>query len=538
MIDGIKERQKSEMEEALAQLSDSNRQILDSVITNDEYYLKVTGNLLPTPTNVAKLPDIHSQGFLLIYNQLQELLGEKKSATGSATTKGLGKIFESLGIGMQSIGKGFSMLGQGLAAMGNPMVFVGIAATSLILVALMAFIAGLSALENAGLGITTLLQGLADVLVSLIGGLANVLTENQSTIELLLNKFIESLEFLPPIIEKVGEACDKVLPHIVDLFTSLGNTIVGLVANFDDIIDALGRFVSSIVDTVFESITDSLERLSELDGLNMLLVAGGVAALAGALALFGVSGLATGFLNFIAGKGLIEKLERFAVIGQDLRDAGEGLKALAEGMKAFGSATWDTRNFSDDQIDQIIGFVVQFNTPAFKSALAGLKGHIADFDLFSSALERLASSALSLGDMDDRKYRKAYERAKELLSISKEASGELGMKMAETLSSTQAAGVNDAIFTLEDSDNTGTYFQTDKGLVRTNPRDNLSVIASTNNPEGESTAAFETIAEKFDLLLEKLDGYVEAIATKEPDVTVLPQGETLADLNELLRVGV
>lgn len=546
MIDGLNLKKDSEMELALKSMSESDKKILDSVIKNDQYRLKQSNNIAPTPASVAKLPDIYGQGFLLIYNQLQELIGEKKAeaAGGGTVTSGLGAVFESLGIGMQSMGKGFEMLGMGLAAMGNPAVFIGIGAASLILLAIGGFIAGLAALDNAGIGPTKLISGLlmalSDAIVYLVEGLANVLSDNSELIEMFLGKFIEALKELPPILHELGPVITAIMPAITTAFNVFGVAVVALIENLDDIIDSFGDFLVKVIEGVFNSVTTAIERLAKVDGKSLLLTAVGVGAISLAIVAFSAAMAGGSIINFLSGSGLVEKLERFAELGPELSLTGQGMKDLAVGVKDLGSA--EIKGFftlKQSEVNKIIDFVKAFDDTEFKNSLRGLKDTLPMFESFSNSLSNMALGIMSLADLDDRKYDKALERVKEFVALSKEAGASLESITSTFASAPMVTQVKDAVFTLDSSDNPGAYFPTKNGLVQTSPDDNLTIIASTNTPDNGVKELTSQLAEKFDNLLSKLDEYITTIAEKEPDITILPQeGGKGLQMDELLRVGV
>ncbi len=549
MIEGpTPEAEKSVLEEALFNISESERKILDSVIKNDAVYLKNTKNLNPTPTKVAQLPDASSQGFLLIYNQLEELLGEKTSAEKTSTgtvPSGLGKVFDSLGIGLQSMGAGFQLLGEGLAAMGKPAVFVGIGAASLILVAIAGFIAGLSALENAGLGpsvvISNLLHALTDSLIYLISGLANILSENSDLIEMLLQKFIDALQQLPPIMHELGPIIEAVMPGIVQGLESFGRVIESLIENLDDIIDAFGDFIVKVIKGTFTAVTEAVERLAEVNASNLFAVSGALAAVSASIVLFGAGNIVGALGTFLGGDGLITKLTLLADLGPRLSLSGTGIRELAKGVSELGKVSISSNFFlRSTEVDRIIDFVNAFDRNDFKRSLASLKSTLPLFEAFSSSLSNMASGILSLANLEDQKYNKALQRVKEIVSLSKEVGANFA-SISGTFANVPVTEVQDAVFTLEHSANSGTYFQTQDGLIKTNPLDNLTVVASTNQAEDTSVREMtEVLASKFDSLFKKLDDYVEAIVNKEPDVAILPsmtEGSRMP-LDELLKVGV
>jgi hypothetical protein len=100
----------------------------------------------------------------------------------------------------------------------------------------------------------------------------------------------------------------------------------------------------------FSGFADNLERLAQIDGMNLLKVAAGVAALGPAMALFaagnvaaGLSNLVTGFLSAVTGqKSPVEQLMEIGKAGEGVEKAGNGMKSLGEGMKAFSEIKGDS----------------------------------------------------------------------------------------------------------------------------------------------------------------------------------------------------
>lgn len=99
----------------------------------------------------------------------------------------------------------------------------------------------------------------------------------------------------------------------------------------------------------FSGFADNLERLAQIDGMNLLKVAAGVAALGPAMALFaagnvaaGLSNLVTGFLSAVSGqKSPVDQLIEIGKAGEGVEKAGMGMKTLGEAMKAFSGVKKD-----------------------------------------------------------------------------------------------------------------------------------------------------------------------------------------------------
>jgi hypothetical protein len=99
----------------------------------------------------------------------------------------------------------------------------------------------------------------------------------------------------------------------------------------------------------FSGFADNLERLAQIDGMNLLKVAAGVAALGPAMALFaagnvaaGLSNLVTGFLSAVTGqKSPVDQLIEIGKAGDGVEKAGKGMLSLGQGMKAFSEIKGD-----------------------------------------------------------------------------------------------------------------------------------------------------------------------------------------------------
>ncbi len=278
--------------------------------------------------------------------------------------------------------------------------------------------------------------------------------------------------------------------------------------------------------------------------MKLLKDAAGVAALGVALIAFSAGSAVQGFVGFFTGDGLIDKLARFAELGPNLSLAGTGIKALADGLSDLAKVDMSSSVFlRKGEIDRVVNFVMEFDRPDFKRALLGLRDTLPAFSMFSDAFANMAYGVESLADLDDAKYNKALGRVKELVALSKEAGANFE-GMASTLMIEQPTKrVNDAVFTLDSSAAGGAYFNTGDGLVQTSKDDNLTVIASTNTPNATSGIKefAEAISEDFNKLMSKLDTYIETIASKEPDIAILPQetnNPNNFNMAEVLRVGI
>ena len=100
----------------------------------------------------------------------------------------------------------------------------------------------------------------------------------------------------------------------------------------------------------FNGMVDSITKLGDMNGDNLIKVGAGIAAVGAGIAVFaagnaaaGLANLVSGFLNLLTpGKTPIEQLMDLAKVGPDLEKAGLGIKALAEGLQALSNIDKET----------------------------------------------------------------------------------------------------------------------------------------------------------------------------------------------------
>ena len=226
--------------------------------------------------------------------------GGAESGGGSGIMAGIGKGMQALGKGIGGVGKGIGNalrsilvgLAEGLTALGvafaNPLVTVALAGLTI-----------------AAMGIGKALQYAAPAIAAFAPVLMKIA-------EVIGGVFMAAIKEVPNVLRAIG-----------DIITAVGDSIVNIIT----------------------AITDSIERLSKIDGTNLLAVGAGLVAVSAGLATFGaanavagVGNLVSGFLSGISGqKTPIEQLEQIAGFGPNLNQAGTGVKNLAKGLTEFSS---------------------------------------------------------------------------------------------------------------------------------------------------------------------------------------------------------
>jgi hypothetical protein len=237
---------------------------------------------------------------------------------------------------------------------------------------------GLAALAGGlGRGFQAMLTGVGRGLMVLSKGLL-ALTPAIPVIGVLTLAAIglgAALRLAAPAIEVFGDVIMKLADVIGTVFVAAIETIPSVLGGIKDIIVAIG---SSIVDIV-DAVTTSIERLAEVDGLNLAKVGGGLAAIAaglvafsGASAVAGVSNLVGGLFRKVTGqKSTTEQLEEMAVLGPNLEKAGIGIEKLGGGLSALSSIdTEKIKAISELPLEKLAAVGASMQTPA-GSVVAG-----------------------------------------------------------------------------------------------------------------------------------------------------------------------
>lgn len=231
----------------------------------------------------------------------------KGGSGGGGGGDGGGGIMAGIGAGLKAIGGGLKGLGEGagkgiqafleglakgLAALCNPATLVGLAAAAL----------GIMAIGKALEMAAPFMEAFAPVLIKVADVIQNV--------------FIAAIEKLPDIIKAVGDV------------------VMGIISTISDAVIA-----------VIDSVTSSIERLSQIDGGNLLAVGAGLAAIAAGMVAFGaanavagVGNLVGGFLSAVSGqKSPVDQILALGDKGENIEKAGIGVEKLASGLQVFST---------------------------------------------------------------------------------------------------------------------------------------------------------------------------------------------------------
>lgn len=257
---------------------------------------------------------VQSQQFDILQKIEENTRPAGAAGGGSSDSGGGGGILAGIGKGLGALGGGLGKLGGGIGK-GIKGILVGLAE-------------GIVALGTAvATGVGAL--GLA--------ALAGIIL----TIAAAIRIAAPGIEAFAPVLMKLAEQIGIVAGVIGGVFIEGIKAIPAILGAVGDIIGQIGQ---SIVD-IITSVTDSIERLSKIDGTNLISVGAGLLAVSAGLASFGVANAVAGVGNLVGGllsgisgqKTPIEQLEQIAGFGPNLNQAGTGVKNLAKGLTEFSS---------------------------------------------------------------------------------------------------------------------------------------------------------------------------------------------------------
>ena len=308
---------------------------------------------------------------------------EEKKAGGffSRMGKAIMNPIGSMGKSMKKLGKGVESfltgLARGLAAFANPMVVLGVAAIS---VSLPIFAAGLAAAFKvfemiAGQGkalkmitgiILSLGEAIGTILQKVLEGFGNMVRNMGPFMTAFFEGLAVVIKALHPIvvdifkvikdiitdpvlnqtIQEVLKVLSVALQEISAIIQKVGDVIISVMENVSGILDSIFNGISKVISTIgdtiggiIDSIVEGIERLAVLPAGNMLAVAAGLTAMAGALVLFSAGAAIAG--AFMPSAEDLDKIatsvKKFADMDPgNLAQVGKGMGLVGVGLGAFG----------------------------------------------------------------------------------------------------------------------------------------------------------------------------------------------------------
>lgn len=289
-----------------------------------------TGDLAQSTTDMladqqsAKENQLES---IRIMTKQSDLLQQIANNTGgkadsSAAGKDDGK---SSGGGMLGIvGKGLSALGEGMKSIGG----------------------------NVGKAIEGILKGLARGLSALANPKALL---GLGALTLAFMGIGKALEWAAPFFEAIAPVLMKVADVIGSVFIEAIKAIPGVIKAIGDVIVNVFGAISDLITNTVESVVSAIERLGEVDGIGLLEVAAGIAAIGVSLAAFGagtaLAGLGQFVGNFLSGgqgQSPIDKLIELGKVGTNLSAAAEGIDQIGAAIKQFSGVDKKSLNAIND----------------------------------------------------------------------------------------------------------------------------------------------------------------------------------------------
>jgi hypothetical protein len=224
-----------------------------------------------------------------VENQTAILEKIEKNTAASGDSKSVAPAEGSGGGILGGIGLALKSLGGGLAGLGR----------------------------GAGAGIQALLFGLARGLAALANPATLI---GLGAVTLAVMGIGKALEMAAPGIEAFGNAAEKIISGIAE----------GVVA-------------------IVNSITEAIERLAAVDGMNLIQVGAGLLAVSAGLATFGAANAVAGVGNLVGGllskvsgqKSPVDQIIALGESGVNIEKAGIGVEKLGNGLKAFSSIDAD-----------------------------------------------------------------------------------------------------------------------------------------------------------------------------------------------------
>jgi hypothetical protein len=184
----------------------------------------------------------------------------------------------------------------------------------------------------------------------------------------------KALQFAAPAIEVFGNVIMKFAEVIGTVFVAAIESIPGILGGVKDIITSIGDSIIGII----QAVTESIERLSKVDGSNLWSVGAGLTSVAFGLTAFSTGSAVAGVTNLVGGlfrkvtgqKSTTEQLEEMAALGPNLEKAGVGIEKLGGGLSALSSIdTEKIKAISELPLERLAAVGASMQTPANSVAM-------------------------------------------------------------------------------------------------------------------------------------------------------------------------
>jgi phage-related protein len=268
-----------------------------------------------------------------IEKNTSSLGGDKTRAAAPSSPAG-GGLLGGIGAGLTALGTGLNAIGKG-AGGAVAGILTGIAN------GVIALSKALGALgKGIGQGIAGIIQGIAMG----VSAFANPkVAIGLGVAVLALMGLGKALQFAAPFMEAFAPVLIKVADVVQNVFVSAIEQIPNVITAVGDVVMGVIKTIADSIIGTIDAITNSIERLSKLDGANMIQVGLGLAAISGGMLTFaaanvaqGLSNLVSGFLSFMGGqKNPVDQILALGNAGPNIEKAGVGVEKLGTGLKLF-----------------------------------------------------------------------------------------------------------------------------------------------------------------------------------------------------------
>lgn len=252
---------------------------------------------------------------------------------------------------------------------------------------ILGMLSGLAGAAGVGIGagLKAISMGVRSLALSVMTLAAPPALIGLGAITLALIGIGTALRIATPALKVFG----KVITDIVEI---IGETFLGAMERIPPIMDSIGgvikdvgEAISGVVSTVFDSIADTVERLSALSGADMLEAAAGIVAISAALATFAVGGILAGIGSFFGG-GPLDQLEN--IDGENIKKAGDGLEKFGKNLKTLDD---DIKGFGKSNAPKILKEFAK-SMDGFTDSMPGML-EIGKMKLFGMAFADLQDTA-------------------------------------------------------------------------------------------------------------------------------------------------
>ena len=264
-------------------------------------------------TEIENAKQVEKQSDLLqkIADNTSPINDKSKAATPSSKGDEGSGLFGSM---LKGVGKGLSTLGKGLKDLG----------------------------AGAGNGIRSLLFGIAagiEALGAVV--MTGVGAAGLAALAALMLALGKALQWAAPAIEAFGPVLMKLVEVIGGVFIEGIKMIPEILRSIGEVITNVIGAIADSVSQIFDTVTTSIERLAQIDGMGLFKVAGGLLAVSGAMATFAGASVLAGIGNFVGkllnfgGDSPVDQVIKLGKYGPGVQAAASGLKELSGAMTEF-----------------------------------------------------------------------------------------------------------------------------------------------------------------------------------------------------------